>query len=129
MGRPRQPDRGRSASRRRTATPGRQSGNRSEEARVDRLANAALKELIKLQQQSTSRAGPKWACNCGYKTNFSDRTSCYRCLAKKGEGKAPAATPPSQRVAREAPPQAAPGAAGAATPAAQTQWPDSELEA
>jgi hypothetical protein len=93
------------------------------------MANAALKELIKLQQQTASRSGPKWPCLCGYKTNFSDRTSCYRCLAKKGEGKAPAALQPSQRVAREAPPQAAPAAAAAATPATQMQSPDSELEA
>ncbi len=138
MGRPRQSDRGRSASRRRTATPGRQSGNRSgnrsEEARVDRLASSALKELLKLQQQSSGRAGTKGACNCGYKTNFSDRTACYRCSAKKGEGKAPAASAPSQRVAKDTPAsQPAPVAAAAAssgTPPSQSPLSaDSDLEA
>jgi hypothetical protein len=79
------------------------------------MANAALKELLKLQQQTSNRSGIKWACNCGYKTNFSDRTVCYRCSAKKGEGKAPAASAPSQRVAKETP--ASPPAPAAATAA------------
>jgi hypothetical protein len=135
MGRARQSDRGRSASRRRNPTPGRQSGpSRSEEARIDRMANAALKELLKLQQQSSSRSGVKWACNCGYKTNFSDRTACYRCSAKKGEGKAPAASAPSQRVAKDNPASppapAAAAAAVAGTPPSQAPLSaDSDLEA
>jgi hypothetical protein len=122
MVRQRHTERGRSDSRRRghsqrAPTPGRQadSANRSEDARIDRLANAALKELLKLQQQTASRSGPKWPCACGYKTNFCDRTTCYRCLAKKGAGKAP------------------PAATAAATaPALSTQVqpsPDSDLEA
>jgi hypothetical protein len=98
------------------------------------MANAALKELLKLQQQSSGRAGTKWACNCGYKTNFSDRTACYRCSAKKGEGKAPAASAPSQRVAKDTPAsQPAPVAAAAAssgTPPSQSPLSaDSDLEA
>jgi hypothetical protein len=135
MGRARQSDRGRSASRRRTPTPGRHSGpGRSEEARIDRLANGALKELLKLQQQTSNRSGVKWACNCGYKTNFSDRTACYRCSAKKGEGKAPPALGPSQRVVKDPPPATpAPAAAAAAVAGTQpSQYPlsaDSDLEA
>lgn len=65
------------------------------------MAKAALQELVRLQKQTSNRAAPKWACNCGFKTNFSDRNSCYRCLAKKGEGKGPAAVLPSQHVHRK----------------------------
>ena len=96
------------------------------------MAKAALQELVRLQKQTASRSAPKWACNCGYKTNFSDRSSCYRCAAKKGEGKGPAPLQPPQHVNRSKPASAPSPAASTPGPpeAAPTQsCPDADLEA
>jgi hypothetical protein len=131
-------ERGRSGSRRRpqqrSPTPGRQGGqsNRSEEARIDKMAKAALQELVRLQKQTASRSAPKWACNCGYKTNFADRSSCYRCAAKKGEGKGPAPLQPSQHVNRPKPaltPTPASSTPGPPEAAQPQSCPEVDLEA
>jgi hypothetical protein len=94
------------------------------------MAKAALQELVRLQQQTSNRSAPKWACNCGYKTNFSDRTSCYRCAAKKGEGKGPAPSQPSQHVNRPKPaPAAAAPAPGLPEATSAEACPEVDLEA
>jgi hypothetical protein len=94
------------------------------------MAKAALQELVRLQKQTASRSAPKWACNCGYKTNFSDRTSCYRCAAKKGEGKGPTPSQPSQHVNRPKPAPAAAAPAPGLPEATSTEaCPEVDLEA
>jgi hypothetical protein len=96
------------------------------------MAKSALQELVRLQKQTASRSAPKWACNCGYKTNFSDRSSCYRCAAKKGEGKGPAPLQPSQHVNRAKPaltPTPASSTPGPAEAASSESCPEVDLEA
>jgi len=96
------------------------------------MAKSALQELVRLQKQTSNRSAPKWACNCGYKTNFSDRSSCYRCAAKKGEGKGPAPTPPSQHVNRSKPaaaPVPAPSTPAPPEAGSSSSGPDVDLEA
>jgi hypothetical protein len=62
-----------------------------------------LKKLLKekkfLDTSISNRAGAKWACQCGFKTNFAVRITCYRCLAAKPGQVQSGPSQPSQRTA------------------------------
>jgi hypothetical protein len=69
---------------------------------IEGQINEALKKLMKekkfLDTSISNRAGAKWACECGFKTNFTVRTTCYRCLAPKPSLVQPGPSQPSQRT-------------------------------
>ena len=98
---PRSPSRGRPASRGRRS-PGRRSSNGRRHTNIEAQINEAVKKLLKeksfLDKSISNRAGAKWPCPCGFKTNFSVRTTCYQCLAPKPSTTKSGPTTPSQRT-------------------------------
>jgi hypothetical protein len=58
-----------------------------------------LKEKNFLDKSISNRAGAKWPCQCGFKTNFAVRITCYRCSAAKPGQVQPGPSQPSQRTA------------------------------
>ena len=98
---PRSPSRGRQASRGRRS-PGRRSSQGRRHKNIEEQINEAVKKLLKekafLDTSIANRAGAKWPCPCGFKTNFSVRTTCYRCLAPKPSPAQPGSSQPSQRT-------------------------------
>jgi hypothetical protein len=70
------------------------------------------------RRPATKVAGPVWACNCGFKTNWASNKACYRCAAAKGMGRplVSQAVGPSQRAPAQAAARTAKAAASASAP-------------